>query len=325
MYHILGNELYRGVVVHKGEAHRGEHAAIIDDALWSAVQDKLASNRIERRHQANANEVSLLAGMIRDGEGRRMAPSHASRGDVRYRYYNSVNEGEGPHARPIRIAARDIEKAVVESLQRLIGDRAQLTLLYSQHGSEGYETADLLRSAALLHRNIPTMAPSDQRALLLDLSLQVVVHADRIEAQIGYAALGERLGVEQLDSDQEVVELAILTLMVWRGTDVKLTIQFDASASSSRRDPKLVELIVKAHQARRMLGLDGRPPTIASDLDYYARNHLARLARFAFLGPEIVTAIMEGSQPATVSARKLMRTSDLPMDWKQQKSMLGFS
>jgi hypothetical protein len=69
LYHILGNELYRGVVVHKGEAHRGEHAAIIDDALWSAVQDKLASNRIERRHQANANEVSLLAGMIRDGEG----------------------------------------------------------------------------------------------------------------------------------------------------------------------------------------------------------------------------------------------------------------
>jgi hypothetical protein len=106
---------------------------------------------------------------------------------------------------------------------------------------------------------------------------------------------------------------------------VKLTIQFDAQASSSRRDPKLVELIVKAHQAKRMLGLDGKPPTIAADLDYYARNHLARLARFAFLAPEIVTAILEGSQPATLSARKLMRTSDLPMDWKQQKLMLGFS
>ncbi|WP_037507733.1 hypothetical protein, partial [Rhizorhabdus wittichii] len=90
------------------------------------------------------------------------------------------------------------------------------------------------------------MAPSDQRALLLELALQVVVHADRIEAQIGYAALGERLGVEQLDSDQEIVELGIPTLMVRRGTDVKLTIQFDAQASSSRRDPKLVELIVKA-------------------------------------------------------------------------------
>jgi DNA invertase Pin-like site-specific DNA recombinase len=325
LYHILGNQLYRGVVVHKGEAHPGEHVAIVDDELWIAVQEKLTSNRIERRHQANANEVSLLAGMIRDGEGRRMTPSHASRGDVRYRYYNSVNEGEGPHPRPIRIAARDIEKAIVESLERLIGDRVQLTLLYPQHGSEAYETADLLRSAALLHRNIPTMAPSEQRALLLELSLQVIVHADRIEAKVGYAALGERLGVEQFDADREVVELSIPTLMVRRGTDVKLTIQFDASASSARRDPKLVELIVKAHQAKHMLGLDGKPPTIAVDLDYYARNHLARLARFAFLAPEIVTAILEGAQPATLSVRKLMRTSDLPMDWKQQKSMLGFS
>jgi DNA invertase Pin-like site-specific DNA recombinase len=83
LYHILDNQLYRGVVVHKGEAHPGEHIAIVDDELWTSVQEKLASNRIERRHQANANEVSLLAGMIRDGEGRRMTPSHASRGDVR--------------------------------------------------------------------------------------------------------------------------------------------------------------------------------------------------------------------------------------------------
>ncbi|WP_157783529.1 hypothetical protein, partial [Rhizorhabdus wittichii] len=90
------------------------------------------------------------------------------------------------------------------------------------------------------------MSPSDQRALLPELALQVVVHADRIEAKVDHAALSHRLGVEQLDSDQEVVELAIPTLMVQRGTDVKLTIQFDASASSSRRDPKLVELIVKA-------------------------------------------------------------------------------
>ncbi|KKC24577.1 recombinase family protein [Sphingomonas sp. SRS2] len=324
LYHILGNELYRGMVVHKGEAHPGEHEAIIDDALWTAVQEKLASNRVERRHQSNANEVSLLAGMIRDGEGRRMTPSHASRGDVRYRYYNSVDEGEGPHPRPIRIAARDIEKAVIESFESLIADRAGLTMLYPQHDSEGYETADLMRSAGLLHRSIPTMAPSDQRALLLELEARVIVHADRVEAKIDHGSLGRRLGIEMVESDHDPIELSIPTLMVRRGTDVKLTIQFDASACSSRRDPKLVELIVQAHQARRMLGLDGKPPTIADDMEYQARNHLARIARFAFLAPDITTAIFEGSQPAGLSARKLMRSSDLPMDWKQQRAMLGF-
>lgn len=324
LYHILNNQLYRGVVIHKGESHPGEHEAIVDDGLWEAVQAKLGSNRIERRYQTNANEVSLLAGMIRDGERRRMTPSHASRGDVRYRYYNSVDEGEGPHPRPIRITAQDIEKAVMESLERLIADRAGLTMLYPQHNSEGYETADLMRSATLLHRAIPTMAPSDQRALLLELAARVIVHADRIEAKIDHAALGRRLGIEAPESDRDAIDLSIPTLMVRRGTDVKLTIQFDVPASPSRRDPKLVELIVKAYQAKRQLGLDGKPPTIAPDMEYQARNHLARIARFAFLAPDITTAIFEGSQPASLSARKLMRSSDLPMDWKQQRAMLGF-
>ena len=159
LYHILENPLYRGVVEHKGETHAGEHPAIVDDALWDAVQQKLAGNRIERRHQVNAHEVSLLAGMIRDGEARRMTPSHAARGRKRYRYYNSVDEGDGPHARPIMIAARDIERAVVESLDHLLADQARLMLHYPQDASDGYEPADLLRSAALLQREIPAMAP----------------------------------------------------------------------------------------------------------------------------------------------------------------------
>ncbi len=325
LYHILNNQLYRGVIMHKGEAYPGEHDAIVDDELWTAVQEKLASNRIERRHQTNADEVSLLAGMIRDGEGRRMTPSHARRADIRYRYYNSVDEGEGPHPRPIRIAARDIEKAVIESLERILAEQAALTTLFPQHGSEGYETADLLRSAALLQRAIPTMAPSDQRALLLELSLHVIVHADRIEATVNHGALGRRLGAGRLEPDHAAISLAIPTLMVRRGTDVKLTIQFDAQASSLRRDPKLVELIVKAHQAKRMLGLDGKPPGLPDGLGYRERNHLARLARLSFLAPDIVTAIFEGSQPSSLQSKRLYRMPELPMDWSSQRAMLGFS
>lgn len=159
---------------------------------------------------------------------------------------------------------------------------------------------------------------------MLELSLHITIHTDHIDARIDPAALGTRLGMEKLPFDAATIALAIPTLIVRRGTDVKLTIRFDAPAQPSRRDPKLVELIVKAHQARRLLGLDGKPPTIAPDMEYQARNHIARLARFAFLAPEITTAIFEGSQPAGLSVRKLLSTSDLPMDWTQQKHMLGF-
>ena len=38
LYLILQNRLYRGEIVHKGQAHPGEHTPIIDQPLWDAVQ-----------------------------------------------------------------------------------------------------------------------------------------------------------------------------------------------------------------------------------------------------------------------------------------------
>ena len=43
LYQMLQNRIYRGEIVHKGTAYPGEHEAIIDDALWDAVQKKLAA------------------------------------------------------------------------------------------------------------------------------------------------------------------------------------------------------------------------------------------------------------------------------------------
>lgn len=324
VYHLLQNQLYRGLVVHKCETHPGEHDAIVDDGLWLAVQEKLAQNRLNRRLRVDSAEVSLLAGMIRDGEGRRMTPSHARRGDIRYRYYNSVDEGDEPKSRPIRISARDIEKAVIEGLQRLVADQAELMERFAGQISEGYETADMLRSAGLLHRAIPNMPPSAHRALLMDLNAKVVIHVDSVEASIGHAELGMRLGLQDCDPDQPAIRLLIPTLEVRRGDDVKLVIHFDSPPPSTQPDLTLLELIARAHQAKRLLGLDGRPPDEASMADYDTRNELARLARFAFLAPSITSSILSGSQPAGLSVRKLRRTAELPLDWDQQQHMLGF-
>src|SRR5438270_7363902 len=46
LYHILQNHVYRGEVSHKGAVYPGEHPAIIDQALWEAVQKQLAEHRI---------------------------------------------------------------------------------------------------------------------------------------------------------------------------------------------------------------------------------------------------------------------------------------
>jgi DNA invertase Pin-like site-specific DNA recombinase len=62
LYHVLQNRLYRGEIVHKGQAHPGEHAPIIDQPLWDTVQTQLAANTAERNSGTRTRRPSLLAG-----------------------------------------------------------------------------------------------------------------------------------------------------------------------------------------------------------------------------------------------------------------------
>jgi hypothetical protein len=55
-----------------------------------------------------------------------------------------------------------------------------------------------------------------------------------------------------------------------------------------------------------------------------SRSYLTRLARLAFLAPDIVCAILEGRQPAQLTAARMIRITQLPLDWSEQRKALGF-
>ncbi len=45
----------------------------------------------------------------------------------------------------------------------------------------------------------------------------------------------------------------------------------------------------------------------------------------AFLAPDIVQAIMEGTQPEHLTTHALMRHINIPLDWNAQRRLLGFT
>jgi hypothetical protein len=89
LYLILQNRVYRGEIVHKAQSHPGEHTPIIDQPLWDAVQAQLAANTATRNSGTRTGPPSLLAGLLFDGDGNRMTPTHAIKKGTRYRYYIS--------------------------------------------------------------------------------------------------------------------------------------------------------------------------------------------------------------------------------------------
>ena len=83
---FLRNRFYIGEVRYKGEVFPGEQPAILDRALFEAVQTRLDRQRTNHA-KARQKSQSLLTGRIFDARGNRMTPSYAIKNGVRYRYY----------------------------------------------------------------------------------------------------------------------------------------------------------------------------------------------------------------------------------------------
>jgi hypothetical protein len=60
-----------------------------------------------------------------------------------------------------------------------------------------------------------------------------------------------------------------------------------------------------------------------ADSEGLHKRYMRRVLTLAFLAPEIVEAIVESRQPINLTAQKLLNRIDLPIDWKEQKRVVG--
>ena len=122
LFTVLTNRVYIGEITHKGQPYPGEHEPIIDRTLWDAVQAHIAGNRTGARSPRGSQLISLLAGILTDGHGRPMSPSHANKRGKRGkrdRYYithaSGIHDGE-PDA--WRVPAKDLEARLHPEVQQ---------------------------------------------------------------------------------------------------------------------------------------------------------------------------------------------------------------
>ena len=89
----------------------------------------------------------------------------------------------------------------------------------------------------------------------------------------------------------------------------------------------LVEMIKEAFAIRNQL-LSGSHDSIEAMSGRLGMNkgRLTSLVRLSYLGPEIVRALLAGSQSNALTPSRLLRLSkNLPHDWKEQRCFLGFA
>jgi site-specific DNA recombinase len=318
LHHLLGNPIYIGKVRHRGQLYDGQHVPIIDQALWDAVQAKRSAALGGRQGRKDSQHRSLLTGMIRDHVGRPLTPSHAVRNRKRYRYYVSgtasvVDDAEGSTP-ALRLNARELEQGLAEAAAHLLADQRSIMALPSV---DAVALRQRFHKAENLSSMLQSGTAAERRHQLVTLGLAMVVYPDRIEASISQERLIAALDGKKAEHDDgERIALPVPTKPVRRGRTLKLVIG-SKKVTAPRLDPELIALLRKAETARQRLFAPQQSAATSDRED-------ERVARLAFLAPDIVAAILDGGQPPELTSRRLMRLAAIPLDWKAQRKALGF-
>ena len=332
LYLMLQNRLYRGEIVHKDASYRGEHEAIIDEAVWDEVQSRLTANRVERQAKTRAAEPSLLAGLVYDERGERMSPTHSNKKGTRYRYYVShglIRRGRPKHSETgQRLPAGELEALIERRILAFLKDEAALHDALAEPVPEAGERQVIARRASELAGRWPNLPSSGRRSLLQHFIRRIEVGRN----SISIAACVGALACLHLTDDaatmtnvayEDVARTADLTIPIKLrrvGMEMRLVIEGATGDEGREPDRSLLRLVGQGHRFSAMvLCGDGRSITALAAEAGVSPSFFTRTLKLSFLSPRVVKAILDGRHPETLSAASLRRdASNLASDWTAQ-------
>jgi site-specific DNA recombinase len=328
LYTLLSNPIYTGQIAHKGQLYPGQHPALIEDEAWTAVRDQLAGNARDHRRKTKAAEPSLLTGLLVDARGERLTPSHAVKKGRRYRYYVSaalITDAGTDRAHGRRLAAKEIEEAVIRILADALTSPASLVERFGAAGLPSDQLRQLLSRTARMAAALGG-SPGERAKLVRELVEKIIVDEKTIIIKLRRGLL---VGADVASSASEAasdraVELTAAVAFKHRGIETRLVLPGLAQHDRrSRCDPALIKAIARGRAWFEELAT-GRARSLQelAKRDGISRRYIRRLVGLAFLSPQLVEAILQGRQPAELTATRLTEL-DLPLDWTEQHKLLA--
>ena len=300
LFYLLRNRFYIREVKYKDEILPGEQPAILDRALFDAVQQKLTDQWTNRTTLRNASD-HVLTGLLFDDAGHRMVPTHATKAGVRYRYYVSLPHlyGESKTASVgsvSRIPAADIEDIFIKSInEHLIAQKAKPN---------------------------SAITPAGDRQVVLEQIARIEAHIDCLTIRF---KSGE---AEQTSDSSDNHSLSI----PWQKPPSRKSRQIlipqgipknEVRPTRIERRARLVSAI-----ARGRRWLDEIVSGSLTDVEQIATRQKCSARQvnmtisLAFLAPDLVRAAVEGRLPRGIGVERLR---DAPAEWSRQFEALGLN
>jgi len=327
LYSILSNRTYIGLAVHKGIAYPGLHQPIIEKDLWDRVQSVLADNRVQIKKQARAKHPSLLSGLLFDGQGERLTPTHATKNGRRFHFYVSrslITQGRHAAGPRWRLPAAEVDTVVTGAVRAILTDQSTLLDVLDLTALTPSEIAATLASAREIAQRLATTGRHEARELVRLLITRVTIGEASIAIPVSIKGLHEALGRPIATEETEPFTLELPVRFTKRRVEQKIVVN-DQSERPPLRDEALLKAVARAH-----LWVEDLKHQRFRDLAEIARHeglpktYVHALIPLAFLAPSIVTAILKGTQPPDLTLQQLLSRTNLALEWPTQRRQFGF-
>ena len=322
--YILTGQVYRGLVLFKGELYPGEHLRIVPEDLFQEVQTALNAQGPGEAARAKRPSTSLLKGLVFDEAGIPLQVSHTNKKGRKYRYYVSATKMRGPTqgGEGFRIPASDLEKVVVQSLARHLRDQHWLDQTFKGHVD--VTRFQPLTSLASNLANIIEEELAQSTGLIPTIIDRIVVAKKTIVIKVQPARLVSILlgQASEAESSEQMIEIKVFGQFIRCGKEVRLVIGQDDS-KDAKVDNRLVRELVQARQWFDDLA-NRRVASIAdlARISGVSAPYISKKISLAFLAPDITEMIVTGTQPMRLTPEKLKRACPLPVSWDEQRALL---
>jgi DNA invertase Pin-like site-specific DNA recombinase len=329
---VLGNPIYTGHIVHRGDWIQADIEALTTREQWDLVQQV----RLDRFPMKRDPVRNLLLGILHDEQGRRMKIHGGTGRAAANRYYKSeyTSWSRDGVTRRVMVAADQTEALAISALQAFLVDRVKLKQAILSLGLYSDQIRQLLRMGHKAAKRVERMDRPHLRALITSLVPRMEVNTTGLTLYVSCAELIRFLGWDGVGFFEKCS--AGPTRIADRVHTIKspaflicghprFALPIDARPLH-RATPKpwLVGMLEEAAELRQFM-LSNRDKTIA-ELAREKRigaSTFARMLRVNYLAPDIQAAIVDGTQPEHLTTWHILK-GPMPLDWEQQRRLLGF-
>lgn len=328
---MLRNVIYIGKIPHKDKIYDGQHNAIISEELFNEVQKIKNTNRAGRLTPSRFFEHALLKGLIEcDCCHAAMVSTKSNKHNKIYEYYTSVRAVKDGYKNCLvgNIPAGEMDNFVLTQLANIIKSPKILSGLIEEAKIKRPDICDIQIINKLgdgidfIHR----ISPIVQRQLVELFIKKVRVNTNRIKIIYTKTAIElmdnnmrDNLFPNNIDGEENEIMYHV-ELHKKRGS-VKI---FEPETYKPDLYNPIYLALIKAFKWQEIIRTEHLTLEELAEREKLSREYVGKIMKMTYLAPDIITSIVDGSYPKTLSINKIVE-SEIPILWTEQRIKYGFT